>query len=273
MDCKRVLIIQDISCVGRCSMTVALPILSAWGHETCILPTAVLSTHTGGFGAPAAVHLEGELEKIRRHWQENQIYFDGILVGYLGSIGAVEAVEKILDTMLAPGGIAVVDPVMGDNGRLYSGFDEGYAEAMGRLCRKAHVIIPNLTEAALLIGLPYGEDPEHVNVLLEKTVGQTVVLTGVSFGPEETGVAVRSREGRRHYAHKKVGGSFHGTGDLFAACFTGALLRGRDVYGAVKTAADFVCESIQNTPGESDRRFGVRFEGALPGLIRAAQEK
>ena len=124
MAYKRILTLQDISCVGQCSMTVALPILSACGHETCILPTALLSTHTGGFGKPVVVHMGQALEDMWKHWKENDITFDAILVGYLGSVSAIEVAERILATMLAPDGISIVDPAMADHGKLYSGFDE-----------------------------------------------------------------------------------------------------------------------------------------------------
>ena len=155
---RRVLTMQDISCVGQCSTTVALPILSACGLEACILPTALLSTHTGGFGKPAVVHFDGALTDIWHHWQENGITFDAILVGYLGSLAAVKAAGEIIDRLLAPGGVAIVDPAMADNGKLYSGFDEDYVRAIGSLAGKADIILPNVTEAAILSGLPYQEN-------------------------------------------------------------------------------------------------------------------
>ena len=146
---RRVLTMQDISCVGQCSTTVALPILSACGLEACILPTALLSTHTGGFGKPAVGHFDGALTDIWHHWQENGITFDAILVGYLGSLEAVKAAGEIIDRLLAPGGVAIVDPAMADNGKLYSGFDEDYVRAIGSLAGKADIILPNVTEAAI----------------------------------------------------------------------------------------------------------------------------
>ena len=133
MGYKRTLVIQDISCVGQCSMTVALPILSVCGHETCILPTALLSTHTGGFGKPAVVHFDDALEGMWRHWKENGITFDAILVGYLGSVAAVGTAGRIIDNLLAPDGIAIVDPAFGDHGRWYSGLTREYAQAAGRI--------------------------------------------------------------------------------------------------------------------------------------------
>lgn len=269
MAYKRILTVQDISCVGQCSMTVALPILSACGHECCILPTALLSTHTGGFGKPAVMH-NAVVADMVRHWKENDITFDAILVGYLGSISAIEQVEMILDTMLAPGGIAIVDPAMADHGKLYSGFDAAYAEAMGRLCRKADVILPNITEAAMLSGNAYREEltEDYVHTLLKDLNHPRVILTGAAYREGETGIALWEKGKMEHHSHRKLGRSFHGTGDMFAAAFTGALMQGQPALEAVKTAAEFVCLSIENTLKEPAHWYGVKFETALPALIR-----
>lgn len=270
MAYKRILTIQDISCVGQCSMTVALPILSACGHETCILPTAILSTHTGGFGKPTVTHLADALDAMWKHWQENEITFDAILVGYLGSIPAVETAGKILDALLAPDGIAIVDPAMADHGRRYSGLSEEYAAAMETLCRRADIILPNLTEAAMMAGLPFREDPdeEYVGELLEKINHPRVVLTGIGYREDQTGVLVKDGSSLFHYPHSKLGKSYHGTGDMFAACFTGALLQEKTMKEAVKIAADFTCRCIANTAQNPAHWYGVKFETALPELIR-----
>lgn len=270
MAYKRILTIQDISCVGQCSMTVALPILSACGHETCILPTAVLSTHTGGFGKPAVVHFGDVLEPMWRHWKDNNITFDAILVGYLGSISAIETAGKIMDELLAPGGISIVDPAMADHGRLYSGFDENYAEAMEALCRRADIMLPNITEAAMMADLPYREDLDegYVRRLVETLDHACVVLTGVGYEPEKTGVLVKQKDTIFRYSHPKLGKSYHGTGDMFAACFTGALMQEKSLEEAVKIAADFTCQCIANTAENPAHWYGVKFETALPELIR-----
>ena len=268
MSYKRILTIQDISCVGQCSMTVALPVLSACGHETCILPTAVLSTHTGGFGKPVVQHLN--VDGMWRHWKEQGINFDAILVGYLGSVSAIRMVTEILDEMLAPGGIAIVDPAMADHGKLYSGFDEAYAAAMGKLCEKADIMLPNITEAAMLAGMEYSAefDEGYVRELLAKLGGKDIVLTGVGFGPDQTGAAVR-RSGEVSFIQTlRVGRSYHGTGDLFAACFTGALMQGKSMKEAVEIACGFVLRSIEATEAAPAHWYGVKFETALPHLIQ-----
>lgn len=275
MAYKRILTIQDISCVGQCSMTVAMPILSACGHETCILPTALLSTHTGGFGKPAVAHLDSSLDAIWQHWKENGITFDAILVGYLGSLGAIETAARIMEQLLAPDGVTIVDPAMADHGRLYSGFDQEYAEAMEKLCRRAHIILPNITEAAMFSGMEYMEKPDenYVNCLLKKLEHPCVVLTGVGYKEGMTGVSVRAGEMDFHYAHPRIGKNYHGTGDMFAAAFTGALMNGKKLSEAVEIAADFVCKSIENTEKAPAHWYGVKFEPVLPELIRMIQDK
>lgn len=269
MAYKRILTIQDISCVGQCSMTVALPILSACGHETCILPTALLSTHTGGFGKPVVTHLSGSMEEMLQHWKSAQIDFDAILVGYLGSLEAIAGAEQIAEELLAPGGKLIVDPAMADHGKLYSGFDETYAEAMKRLCMKADVMIPNITEAAMMAGLPYREDYDesYIAELVETLGGRDVVLTGVGYSPEETGIAIRCGGRQDYYKHSRVGKNYHGTGDMFAACFTGSWMQGKCMMEAVQIAADFTVISIQKTYENPAHWYGVKFETALPWLM------
>ena len=274
MEYKRILTIQDISCVGQCSLTVALPILSACGMETCVLPTALLSTHTGGFGKPAVVHFDDSLEAIRNHWKENQITFDAILVGYLGSVAAVEAAEGILAEMLASGGVAIVDPAMADHGKRYSGLSEEYAQAMEKLCRKADILLPNITEAAMLSGLPYREelDEGYVEALLKGLKHPKVILTGVGFEENKTGAAIFSEGKITYCTHSKIGGSCHGTGDIFAACFTGVLMGGKSMDRAVEIAAKFTCRCIENTRENPAHWYGVKFEPVLPELMNMLKE-
>lgn len=269
MDYKRILTIQDISCVGQCSMTVALPILSACGHESCILPTALLSTHTGGFGPPEVVHLDAAADKMWHHWQNNGITFDAVLVGYLGSVGAVETAGKILDTMAVPGGLKIVDPAMADHGKLYSGFDETYAQAMADLCRKADVVLPNVTEAAMLAGMEYRKnlDESYVHSLLDGLDYPNVVLTGVGYREGQTGVVVRSGGNWFHHIHPKLEKSYHGTGDILAACLTGALMREKTLEESAVIAANFTCRCIQETARNPAHWYGVKFEPLLPELM------
>ena len=263
---KRILTIQDISCVGRCSMTIALPVLSAWGHETAVLPTAVLSTHTGGFSRPVVHHLSGDLASIMAHWKKEGIRFDAILTGYLGSVEAVQCVSQNARELLMPDGILMVDPAMADHGKRYSGLSEAYARTMADLSARADILLPNSTEAAMLTGMPWKEtlEPSDVDALLARMPNPRVVLTGVGEGPEETGVAVRDGDAIEYYSHRKLPGSYHGTGDLFAACFAGGFLAGLPLGAAAAFAGEVTACAIARTPGDSPRRMGIWFERALP---------
>lgn len=275
MPQKRVLTIQDISCIGRCSMTVAHPILCCCGHETGILPTAVLSTHTGGFGIPAVIHLEDRLEAMWKHWQRQGIRFDAVYSGYLGSGDAADAVMDIARELLTADGELIVDPAMADHGKLYSGLDDRCIEGMLRLCTHADILIPNITEAAILAGIPWRQeaDPDYVETLLHSLPCKKVALTGVSYQKSKTGVEIKDEAQRSSCFHKRVPGNFHGTGDIFSACFTGARLAGKTISAAAEIASDFTLSAIENTPQDSLRPFGVRFEGVLPELARMIQSE
>lgn len=269
MPYQRILTIQDISCVGQCSMTVALPILSACGHEVCILPAAVLSTHTGGFGKPEVCGLSDHLNAIWRHWKREGITFDAIYTGYLGSIEAVDIASQIMDELLVPGGKTIVDPAMADHGKLYSGLSERYAEAMQALSMRADVMLPNITEAAIMTGMPYRDDPDEAYILemLSKLGGKDIVLTGAGIEQGKTGAAMRNAGAVSFYLHDRVNRNFHGTGDIFASAFTGAWLQGKNIMRAVQIAADYTRLCIQNTYNHPAHWYGVKFETALPDLI------
>ena len=277
MDYKRILTVQDISCLGQCSMTVALPVLSACGQETCILPSAILSTHTGGFSSPAVQNLTELLPRVQTHWQRESISFDAIYTGYLGSTELIACVENILSAMTASDGRIIVDPAMADHGKLYKGFDSAYVDAMRNLCRKSDVVIPNLTEACMLTGCEYKEVYDetyiaHVIGKLHDLGIPCVVLTGVGYSREETGVMISSREGVYTYRHPKIARGYHGTGDLFAAAFVGSWMGGKPMEEAARIAADFVCESIRNTAEDTAHWYGVKFETAVPYLIKRLYE-
>ena len=270
---KKILTIQDISCVGQCSLTVALPILSACGHETCILPSAVLSTHTAGFSGFTFRDLTDDMPAIQAHWQKEGIAFDSIYTGYLGSTKQVGYVKNILDTMGVEGAIKIVDPAFADNGKLYPIFDAEYVNAMKTLCPSADILVPNITEACFLAGVEYKEnyDDQYIKELLsalEELGCSTIVLTGVGYERCKTGVVVYERGQIRYYEHKRIARGCHGTGDVYASAFTGALLNGKDIFTAAKIAADYTVRCIENTQGDPDHWYGVKFETALPDLIK-----
>lgn len=276
MKYNRILTIQDISCLGQCSMTVALPILSACGQETCIIPSAVLSTHTGGFQKPHIRDISMDIPTIGAHWGREGVAFDAIYTGYLGTTEQIADVARVFDTLLKPGGRIIVDPAMADHGKLYSGFDMDYARAMGELCKKADVILPNLTESCLLTGMPFREsyDEAYIDAVLSKLheMGmKTVVLTGVSFCPEETGVMLSDGTKRYYYRHKKLARSYHGTGDIYASAFVGSWLGGKTVEQAMAIAADYACECIAATILDENHWYGTKFESVLYKLIENLQ--
>ena len=272
MSYKRVLTVQDISCFGQCSLTVALPILSAAGLETVILPSAVLSTHTGGFKNFTVCDLTAEIPKISAHWQSENIKFDAIYTGYLGSAAQINYVKDMFKTLGRDGLIRIVDPAMADNGKLYTGFDMAFVEEMKTLVYSADIILPNITEACFLTGVEYKEsyDESYIDKILEalaRNGAKTVILTGVSFGSDTTGVMVYENGEKKYYEHTKVSKNSHGTGDVYASAFVGALLSGKGSYDSAVIAADYTLKCIQNTVDDAEHWYGVKFEPVLPYLI------
>ena len=272
MAYKKILTIQDISCVGQCSLTVALPILSACGMETCILPSAVLSTHTAGFQGFTFRDLTDDMPDIQAHWQKEGIKFEAIYTGYLGSVKQVGYVQNILDTMGTENCVRIVDPAMADNGQLYSIFNDEYVAAMRTLCASADILLPNITEACFLANMEYKEtyDESYIQALLEGLVklgAKTIVLTGVSYAQGKTGVLVYEDGKSRYYEHDKVSKGCHGTGDVYASAFTGALMNGKEIFEAAKIAADYTVKCILNTQGDESHWYGAKFETALRDLI------
>ena len=272
---KRILTIQDISCFGKCSLTVALPILSAMGIETVILPTAVLSTHTL-FRGFTCKDLSDQLVPITNHWKEEGITFDAIYTGYLGTEEEIDTVIGIIETFRNENTLVIVDPAMGDNGRLYAAFDEHYARKNADLCAVADIADPNITEAAFLTGLPYRETytEEYIRELLLALAGtgtKMPIVTGVSLGEGKTG-AMGYDAGKKeffHYQNDRVPAAYHGTGDIFSSVLAGAFVRGKDRTEALKAAADYTALTIAETlknPGNP--WYGVDFEKTIPALVR-----
>ena len=273
---KRILTIQDISCVGQCSLTVALPIISACGVETCVLPSAVLSTHTGGFSGFTFRDLTEDMPSIERHWQKENIKFSALYTGYLGSAKQIDYVKSIAQTCLESDGKTIVDPAMADNGKLYVGFDLAFVEKMKELCKTADYVLPNLTEACLLTGEQYAEtyDEKYVDGVLEKLAllcgdNATVVLTGIGYSATKTGVVVYKNGEKSYYEHDKISKGCHGTGEIYASAFVGALTRGKSAFDSAKIAADYTVKCILDTQNDPTHWYGARFENALPSLIEA----
>lgn len=272
MPYQKILSVQDISCVGQCSLTVALPILSACGLETAILPSAVLSTHTCGFTGYTFRDLTEDIPAIRAHWEKEGIRFAAIYTGYLGSTLQISYVKDLFRSPVCAG-LKIVDPAMADGGKLYPAFDMEFVREMAGLCAEADIVIPNITEAAFLSGMEYREDYDEVYILelcealCAKGI-KTVVLTGVGYRQGKTGVAVYEKGVYSYYEHEKKTQGCHGTGDVYASAFVGKLLQGSSLYDAAKAAADFTLRCIELTAGDPEHSYGVKFELALPELMK-----
>ncbi len=270
---KRIATMQDISCIGKCSLTVALPVLSAMGIETAVLPTAVLSTHTM-FRDFTFHDLTDELLPIMEHWRKEGFSFEALYTGYLGSIRQIGLAARLFETF-GRGKLKLVDPCMADNGKLYAGFTQEFVSAMRGLCAHADIICPNLTEASFLLGIPYTEvyDEAYIRNVLERLTALgagKAVLTGISLTGGRTGAYAYDRGTDRCHAYEtgEETAHFHGTGDLWASTLCGALVRGGSFDDAIRIACEFVRECIALTLADAGHdRYGVHFEQAIPYLL------
>lgn len=273
---KRIISIQDVSCLGKCSLTVALPIISAMGVETTIIPTAVLSTHTM-FQGFTFRDLTDDMDPIKDHWKKEGFKFDAIYTGYLGSERQINIVADYFDTFKSEGTVIVMDPAMADNGKLYPGFDNNFAKNMASLCSKADIILPNISEACLMLGEAYpGEDADEETVKglllkLSELGARYSVITGTEFADGTFGFTGYDKETKEFfkYGTKKVPWKSHGTGDVFASAATGALMNDFNVYDSLKVAADYTCACINNTYEDPDKvDYAVNFEAEIPYLLK-----
>ena len=271
---KRVLTIQDISCLGKCSLTIALPVISALGSETVILPTAVLSTHTM-FKNFTCKDLSDQIEPIAAHWKSEGVAFDAIYTGYLGTVEQIDQIKELFHSFRGENTVIIVDPVMADNGKLYPAFDMDYVKKNAELCKEADIIVPNITEAALMTGMEYREeyDEAYIREMLERLneLGAGIaVLTGVSLEKGRTGVMGYERRTGEYYVYqnRKIDAAYHGTGDLFSSTCVGEIMRGKDWRDAMRIAADYTAHTIEVTLRSPDKPwYGVDFEATIPELI------
>ena len=264
---KRILTMQDLSCVGQCSLTVALPVLSAFGIETCVLPTAILSNHTM-FKKWSCLDMTEEAKNIMKVWKENSFKFDAFYLGYLGSAPLMDVAKKCFKQFSTDGAKIIIDPAFGDNGALYPAFDEKYVEAMKDLIKCADIILPNLTEACFLSGIKYEQNAsveftEKVIKKLSELTSADIVLTGAERN-DEIGEIIYSGGAFSYVWAKKLPKRFHGTGDIFASAFTAKYLESGSLENACAVAGDFVAKSIGAT--HSEHTYGVNFEYALKNL-------
>jgi len=271
---KRVLTIQDISCLGKCSLTIALPVISALGAETVILPTAVLSTHTM-FSGFTCKDLSDQIEPITAHWKKEGVEFDAIYTGYLGTAEQIDQMKTLFREFRSRDTVIVVDPVMADNGKLYPAFDMAYAKKNAELCGEADIIVPNITEASFMTGMEYresyGEDYiREMLARLSKLGAKISVLTGVSLEKGKTGfMGYDSSSGEYYlYQNRHIDAAFHGTGDLFSSAFVGELMKGKSWQRSMEIAADYTAHTIEVTLNNPKKPwYGVDFEATLPALM------
>ncbi|MBR4235241.1 MAG: pyridoxamine kinase [Clostridia bacterium] len=273
---KRILTIQDISCFGKCSLTVALPLMSSMGIETVILPTALLSTHTM-FKNFTCADLSGQLIPITEHWKAEGITFDAICTGYLGTEEEIDTVIGIIDKFRNENTLVFIDPAMGDNGKLYPAFDEKYAKKNADLCAVADIADPNITEASFLTGLPYKETytEDYVKDMLHalSELGTKMpILTGVSLSEGKTGAMGYDTAKKEFFCYQndRVPAAYHGTGDIFSSVLAGAFVLGIDRTEAIAIAADYTAHTIAETLKNPENPwYGVDFEATIPELVDA----
>ncbi len=275
MSQKRIAAIHDISCFGKCSLTVALPIISAAGIETASIPTAVLSTHTGGFSGYTFRDLTDDILPVADHWVKEGIDVDAVYTGYLGSKEQIGIVRETIKKINRKDGIVVVDPVMADHGKLYGGFAPDFPMEMKKLCTDADIITPNITEACFMLGIPYKEGPydeqyieDIVKALGEMNNGK-VVLTGVWFDKRRIGAACYENGIIQYAFSDYVETAYHGTGDVFSSSFVAALLNGKSLIESTQIAVDYTYACIKRTfENHPEMKYGVNFEAELPYLLK-----
>jgi len=277
---KKIVTIQDISCVGKCSITVALPIISSMGIETAVIPTAVLSTHTM-FNNFTYRDLSNDIPKIAKHWTQEKFNFDGIYTGYLGSIEQIDILKDFFNQFKTDNNFIFVDPVMGDDGKLYPGFNSKFVLKMKDFCKMADIISPNLTEVSYMLEKEYKEDytEEEIKEILtelSKLGPKQVIITGVRFGENQLGIMSYNKETNKFFSYykEKIPGKYHGTGDIFASTLVAAIVKGNTLEESLKIAVDYVWETINDTYlNNKENCYGVNFENKIPYLINRLENK
>lgn len=270
---KRIAAIHDLSCFGKCSLTVALPVISCFGIECAVVPTALLSGHFAALPEVQVLDLTENMGVITDQWHKGGVTFDGIFSGYLSSAEQVAQVKRFVETFRTADTLFVADPAMADRGRLYRGFTMEHAAAMAELCASADVALPNVTEACLMLGQPYTEqhNRQQLESLLDGMTGlgaKQVVITGVSLEPDRVGIACRDGEQTAFFDRPRTPGHFNGTGDLFASVLTAAMVSGTPFLQAAEKAMDFTSHVIAATAANpSHRTYGVDFEQHLKELL------
>ena len=272
-ETTKILTIQDISCFGQCSITVALPIISAFGIETAILPSAVLSTHTAGFEGFTVRDLTEDLPAIQKHWEKEGIYFDAIYTGFIASMEQLDYIKDIIDSRLKPDGLVFVDPAMADHGEFYNGFDQEFADKMGELCKLGDYVLPNTTEACYLLHKPWKEEFTREEMLdmaneLSEFTKRHVILKGDTNEENKLGMIVLDKQesSLEIVYNDKIDYVSHGTGDVFASAFVGSTMVGKTPTQASQIAGEFTKRAIEKTIGDENHKYGVKFEQVILDL-------
>lgn len=270
---KRILTVQDVSCLGQCSVTVALPIISALGIECAIIPSAVLSTHTGAWAGYTFRDLTDDMPEIIKHWRSYNESFDGLYTGYIGNARQFDILKGVRDGLLKPGAPIITDPAMGDYGRLYKGFDLDFVQKMAKYVDGSDYVVPNITEAAFMTGIEYKETygEEYIERLmrgLHALGAKNAVITGVGFSEDKIGVCVSEGDALRYHFEDRLSGGLHGTGDVFASVFVGNLINGNGAFDSAVRAARFTKEAMLGTDSRT-HSYGVCFESVLNKLFEA----
>ena len=270
----KILTIQDISCYGQCSITVALPVISAFGIETAVLPSAILSTHTSGFSGYTLRDLTEDLPAIRKHWEKEGITFDAIYTGFIGSIEQFDYIKDIIESRLNPGGLVFVDPAMADHGEFYNGFNQDFADEMGKLCKTGDYILPNTTEACYLLHKPWKPNFTKEEMLdmaneLSTFTKRHVILKGDNHKKDQLGMIVLDKNEPSNVEivyNDRVDYISHGTGDVFASTFVGATMTGRNPSASAKIAGEVTKKAIEETLDDPTHTYGVKFEKVIPQI-------
>ncbi len=272
-ETTKILTIQDLSCFGQCSITVALPVVSAFGIETAVLPSAVLSTHTSGFTDYTVRDLTDDLPDIRKHWESEGIYFDAVYTGFIASAEQMDYIKDIIDSRLKDGGNVFVDPAMADFGEFYNGFDQDFADRMGELCKLGDYILPNTTEACFILHRPWKEHFTKEEMIemaeeLQNFTKRYVILKGYQNDSNEMGMIVLDKKTSsiEIVYNDKIDYVSHGTGDVFASSFVGSVMVGKSPVQAAKIAGEFTKKAVEKTIGDKNHNYGVKFEQVIPEL-------
>lgn len=265
---KKILTIQDISCYGQCSITVALPILSSRGIETAILPSAILSTHTSGFNNFTVLDLTDEMPKIINHWINEGIKFDAIYTGYIGDVRQFDMILKCKDMLLNDNGLFIVDPAMADHGKLYPALNNDIVEGMKKICRVADYIIPNITEACFLTDNEYKEsyDEDYTKKLVNDLYAlgaKNIILSGITNDDNNIGACSFDGNSIIKVLQQKCEKSYHGTGDIFSSIIVANILNNVSLKDNLMDATKFIVDCITATKDDSNHSYGVKFEDVL----------